>query len=146
MPKMLYAMQFQGSGQPAGEGILQAATQSNSSRITSTVGPDGLASDITGVEGGAALFTSEVRMTGDSSFTETGTIEFGDGHSLEFSTIGEGYIAPSPEDGLLHGSVMWRIESGAGQFEGASGIITSNFTLSAAGEVTDHHFGYIWVP
>lgn len=138
-------MQFQGRGEPAGEGVLQAATQSASTRITSTVGPNGLESEVTAIEGGAALFTSEVRMTGDSTFTETGTITFGDGHSLAFSTIGEGHIAPSPEDGLLHGSVMWRIESGNGQFEGASGIITSNFTLSADGEVTDNHFGYIWV-
>jgi hypothetical protein len=145
MPKTLYAMQFTGRGEPAGEGLLQAATQSTSTRITSTVGPGGLESELASIEGGAASFSSEVRMTGESSFTETGRIQFGDGHSLTFSTIGEGYIAPSPEDGLLHGSVMWRIESGDGQFEGASGIITSNFTLSADGEVTDNHFGYIWL-
>jgi hypothetical protein len=40
---------------------------------------------------------------------------------------------------------MWRVESGEGQFAGARGLVTSNFTLSAAGEVTDNHFGLIFV-
>jgi hypothetical protein len=84
-------------------------------------------------------------MTGPTSFTETGTISFGDGNSLEFSTIGEGYLAPSPEEELNHGIVMWRVECGTGQFEGASGLITSNFTCSAHGAVTDDQFGLIWV-
>jgi hypothetical protein len=40
---------------------------------------------------------------------------------------------------------MWRIDSGQGQFEGASGLITSNFTVGDDGEVTDNHFGVIFV-
>jgi hypothetical protein len=32
-----------------------------------------------------------------------------------------------------------------GQFEGASGLITSNFTVSDTGEVVDHHFGALFV-
>ena len=40
---------------------------------------------------------------------------------------------------------MWRVESGEGQFAGASGLITSNFTLSANGELIDNHFGVIFV-
>jgi hypothetical protein len=54
-------------------------------------------------------------------------------------------MGSSPESGLAHGSVMWRIDHGTGRFEGASGIITSNFTFSEQGEVTDNHFGVIWV-
>ena len=61
------------------------------------------------------------------------------------NTIGEGHIGASPEAGLSHGAVMWRIEQGTGQFAGATGIITSNFTLSEQGEVTDCHFGVIWL-
>jgi hypothetical protein len=45
----------------------------------------------------------------------------------------------------MHGVVSWRVEGGEGQFAGASGLITSNFTLSADGQVTDHHFGVLWV-
>jgi hypothetical protein len=41
---------------------------------------------------------------------------------------------------------MWRVDSGEGQFAGASGPITSNFTLSGTGEVIDNHFALIFVP
>jgi hypothetical protein len=66
-------------------------------------------------------------------------------HRLRFSTIGEGFLGKSPDPKVQHGSVMWRVDGGEGQFAGASGIITSNFTLSATGEVTDNHFGVIFV-
>ncbi|MGA7673081.1 MAG: hypothetical protein WBW04_21875, partial [Nitrolancea sp.] len=146
MRQVLYAMQFKGSGGPTEEpNVLQAATSSPSSQVTSIVGASGLGTRIEPAQGQDASFTSEVRLTGDTSFTETGKIVFGGGSSLTFSTIGEGYLAPSPEDGLNHGAVMWRVESGEGQFAGASGIITSNFTFSAQGEVIDNQFGLIWV-
>ena len=41
---------------------------------------------------------------------------------------------------------MWQVDSGEGQFAGASGLITSNFTVGEAGEVVDHHVGLIFVP
>jgi hypothetical protein len=41
---------------------------------------------------------------------------------------------------------MWRVESGEGQFAWASGLITSNFTLSGTREVIDNHIGLIFVP
>jgi hypothetical protein len=145
MRQIAYAMQFRGEGAPAGEGMLRAATSSPSSRVTSSVGPSGLDGQIDAIDGGRATFTSEVRMTGDTSFTETGTIAFGEGNSFDFSTIGEGHIGGSPQAGLSHGAVMWKIEQGRGQFAGATGIITSNFTLSEQGEVTDCHFGVIWL-
>lgn len=145
MRKVEYAMQFQGSGQPVEEKLIKAATRSPSTCIDSVVGGNGLSCEMKPIDGGEATFTSEVRLTGETSFTETGTITFGDGNSLEFSTIGEGFLGASPEEGLNHGIVMWRIERGTGQFDGASGLITSNFTFSAAGEVTDNQFGLIWV-
>ncbi|MFW6076005.1 MAG: hypothetical protein ACOC9Y_10445 [Chloroflexota bacterium] len=146
MRQVIYAMQFSGKGAPTDrENVLQAATSSPSSRIMSRVGPNGLESSIEEADGDPASFESEVTLTGDTSFTETGKVTFGSGNSFRFSTIGEGYLAPSPEEGLNHGSVMWRVDSGEGQFAGASGIITSNFTFSADGEVTDNQFGVLWV-
>ena len=146
MQQLLYAMQFRGEGAPADDGSMHAATRSPSTRITSSVGPSGLGGGIERGDGGDATFVSQVRMTGDTSFTETGTITFGDGNSFEFSTIGEGYMGSSPVEGMAHGAISWRIDSGTGQFAGATGIITSNFTFSAEGEVTDHQFGVIWLP
>ena len=40
---------------------------------------------------------------------------------------------------------MWRVEGGEGQFAGANGYITSNFTLDEAGRVADNQFGVLYV-
>ena len=53
------------------------------------------------------------------------------------TAVGEGTLAPSADAELMHGSVIWRITQGRGGFEGASGLITSNFLLTpATGEGT----------
>jgi hypothetical protein len=145
MRQTIYAMQFTGTGSPGDDGNLHASTSSPSTIITSAVNGGGLSGSIRATDGEQASFVSTVTMTGDTSFTEVGTITFGDGNQFDFSTVGEGYIGPSPEDGLMHGVVSWRLENGQGQFADASGLITSNFTLSAEGAVTDQHFGVLWL-
>jgi hypothetical protein len=65
---------------------------------------------------------------------------------LFFSTVGQGSLGPSAAPGLKQGAVTWQIDRGEGQLAGASGLITSNFFVSATGEVTDHHFVVLWVP
>ena len=146
MSQIIYAMQFQGQAGPVGDSptLLKAATSAPSCSITSVVGSDGVAGSIQPVGGGQATFESEVEITGDTSFPEKGSITFGEGHSLRFTTVGAGHIAASADPGLKHGTVMWRIESGQGRFEGATGLITSNFTLGERGEVTDNQFGVIF--
>jgi hypothetical protein len=147
MQQVVYAMRFRGEGGPTQEeGVLQAATKSPSTRITSSVGSSGLSGQLDAAGTGEATFVSTVRMTGETSFTETGTITFGAGNSFDFSTVGEGFMGPSPEAGLLHGVIMWKIDSGTGQFARATGYITSNFTFSEKGEVNDYQFGVIWLP
>ena len=88
-----------------------------------------------------AFFESEARMLGPDTFTETGAISFGEGDSaLKFSTILQGHL----DSKTATGTVMWKIDSGEGQFAGATGNITSNFFLAADGTVTDYHFGVIY--
>src|SRR5688572_18918662 len=99
MQQIVYAMQFRGEGAPADDGAMHAATSSPSTRITSSVGSSGLNGQIEAIDGDRATFISEVRMTGDTSFLESGTITFGDGNSFDFSTIGEGYMGSSPAAG-----------------------------------------------
>lgn len=147
MKQIIYAMQFRGKAGPGASPIvMKAMTSSPSSTVTTVVGPEGVHGSIQPAAGESAQFESEVRVTGDTSFTETGTIRFGNSkHTLRFSTVGQGFLGKSPDEALQHGSVMWRVESGEGQFAGASGLITSNFTLSAVGEVIDNHFGLIFL-
>src|SRR5205823_5283806 len=120
MPPLIYVLQFKGSAAPVeGQtGVMRAATSAAPARITTTIGPEGVSGDITALDGPGAAFESEVTFTGDTSFLENGTIRFGEHSSLRFSTVGSGYLAPSPESGILAGSVIWRIDGGDGQRAG----------------------------
>ncbi len=148
MREVIYAMRFTGQAEPVGDAgnVLKAATSASSSTLTSTVGADGLTSAIAPAPGGVATFTSEVTFTDATTFQETGTIGFGSGHALRFSTVGSGYLAPSADPSRQHGTVMWRVEEGEGQFAGATGLITSNFFVDETLGVVDHHFGVLLLP
>ena len=125
---------------------MKASTSGSSNTVTTVVGADGVQGKIESAAGGQAQFESEVTLTGETSFLESGSIRFGDGnHRLRFSTVGQGYLADSPEPKLKSGAVMWKVEGGEGQFAGASGYITSNFTMDEAGHVTDNQFGVIYI-
>jgi hypothetical protein len=66
---------------------------------------------------------------------------------IVFTTLGEGYLGPSPEEGRLQGSVIWRIEEGEGRFAGATGLITSNFLMNAeTGEVAEKQVISLFLP
>jgi hypothetical protein len=148
MKKVLYVMQFTGKAAPVdgAKNILKASTTSPGCTIATVVRADGVSGTLERTGGGTAAFESEVVFSAEGVFQESGSITFGDGgHRLYFSTVGQGYMGPSAEPGLQHGVVSWKIERGEGQFAGASGLITSNFFVSATGEVTDHHFGVIFV-
>lgn len=148
MPEMIYAMRFTGSARPVGDAgnVLHAATSAPSCTITSTAGPTGLASAWAPAAGAAATFTSEVTFTGETSFLETGVITFREGNTLRFSTVGSGYLAGSADPARKHGTVMWTVEEGEGQFTGATGLITSNFFVDDQLGVVDHHFGVLLLP
>jgi hypothetical protein len=61
-------------------------------------------------------------------------------------TLGQGVLGPSPVEGLQRGAVIWEVTEGAGQFAGATGLITSNFTVGAKGEVVDNHYVRLYLP
>lgn len=147
MEEITYALQFTGKGTPvAGSpNVIKAATTASSCTIKSIVGQNGVTGSVQPASDGRAEFESTVTLTGESTFQETGTISFGPRYRLRFSTIGQGHIGPSPRAGTMHGCVMWRVDGGEGQLEGAQGFITSNFTFTEAGDVVDNHFGVLWV-
>jgi hypothetical protein len=149
MSQLLYVMQFKGHAAPesGASNVLKASTTAASCSITTVVEANGVHGTLHPTGGGTAAFESQVTFTGETTFQESGSITFGEGgHRRHFSTVGQGYIGPSAEPGLQHGAVTWKIDRGEGQLAGASGLITSNFFVSAAGEVTDNHFGIIFVP
>jgi hypothetical protein len=147
MPQLIYVLQFQGSAGPVEgqEGVMQAKTRATAAQITTKVVPEGVSGEIVALDGPGADFESTVRFTGETAFQENGTIRFGENSSLTFSTVGSGYLAPSAESGVMAGSVIWKIDSGEGQLAGASGLITSNFSVDADGAVVDNHVGVIYL-
>ena len=148
MRQITYSMEFKGTATPAGEepGVLKATTSATSCSLVTIVGPDGVTGTFHPAEGDVAYFESEVRSTGKDMFLESGAITFGDGgHSLRFSTVGQGHMGPSGQGKQLAGAVIWKVEGGEGQFQDATGLITSNFLVSESGEVMDCQFGVIYV-
>ena len=126
--------------------VLRASTSAPSTAITSRVGTDGLSGIIDAVPGGEAAFASEVTFTAETDFLETGKITLGEGNTLQFSTVGSGYLGASADPARKHGAVVWRVDSGEGQFAGARGLITSNFFVDDQLGVVDHHFGVLLLP
>jgi len=98
-----------------------------------------------GPAGETVNFMSEVVLTGDT-FNETGSIEYSGRGAVTFETAGGGHLSPSPLPGIQWGAVIWRIIEGEGEFRGATGYITSNFTVSAQGEVVDNHYVRMVLP
>ena len=147
MKQIIYVMQFRGQAAPSSDNpnVLSASTTAPSCNVRTVVDTEGVSGSIEQIGGGTAAFESEVTLTGGTSFQESGTINFGNDHGLHFSTVGEGYLNASVDERLKHGTVTWKIDKGQGQLEGATGLITSNFTVSDTGEVVDNHFGIIFL-
>ena len=127
--------------------MLQVITIASSCTITTAIGAEGVHSTLQPTGGGKAAFESTVTFIDETTFQASGSIVFGEeGHRLAFSTVGQGYLAPSADPRFKQGAVAWNVGRGEGQFTGASGLIISNFFVSATGEVTDYHCGVLWVP
>ncbi len=145
MKPIAYSLEFRGRATPVGPHVLRMRLAAPSSALITTLGAEGVRGRLEEVPGGEATFESELSLSEHSSFGDAGTIEFSRGNSLRFQSLGVGRLAECPDPHLRHGAVVLQVEGGDGQFAGAEGLITSNFFVSDTGEVTDHHFGVIFV-
>jgi hypothetical protein len=147
MPLVVYALRFQGFAQRDGidGNLLKTKAKAPGCTLRSLIGSEGLSGSLEPALGDEATFDAELTFTGETTFQEAGTITFGsDGHLIRFSSAGSGHLLSAPEVDLQHGAVIWQIDSGEGQFAGATGFIVSNFLVCDDGEITDHHFGVIF--
>ena len=147
MKQISYVIQFRGSAGPKDgeEGVLRARSTGASVSITTNISDGGVDAAIEAIEGNAASFESDVFPNEDGSFTESGVINFGGGNGFTFSTRGTGAMGPSADPDLTHGGICWQVDAGTGIFNGATGIITSNFTVNGAGDVVDNQWGVIFL-
>jgi hypothetical protein len=90
-----------------------------------------------------ALCRRELVLSDDGSFVQTGEISFGPDDSITFRARGE--LGASPQARLRHGTAVLEVTGGRGRLAGARGLVTSNFLLSDAGDLNDHHFGLLFV-
>ena len=79
-----------------------------------------------------ASYENHATFTGESTFAETGSIRYDDDGELQIATLSDGTLGPSAQPDVLHGAALYRITGGSGRFDGASGLITSNFLLHPA--------------
>ena len=142
---IVYSLQFRGRITSLSSRVLEQRASAPSQVLITTVDANGLAGDVQPGEGKEALLVSRLVLADDGSFDQSGTIEFAAGHVLAFRSVGAARLTDSPDPNLRHGAAIWEIEGGEGQFHGARGRITSNFFMSDTNELTDNHFGLIFV-
>ncbi len=148
MREIVFALEFTGKGGPVPGSPTrrQARTTAPSQALRTTLAPGGITALVEVLPGEVAVLDSQVERAPDGSFVEDGTITYGSAGSITFDTVGRGLVGPSADGRGSHGVVMWRVTGGDGRFAGARGFITSNFTVSADGLVTDDHFVRLYLP
>ena len=68
-------------------------------------------------------------------------MEFGkEGHRIEFSAIGSGFVERTMDERALRGGAMCRIDRGDGQFAGVRGIVASLFSIDVRSRIMVRHF------
>ena len=143
MRRLAYALRFE---RAAGA----ASTPGPSVRMTAQIGAGEVTPSIEPIDGDQALLDTQYRMDPKDGtlFFEWGTIDFGSGSELSFTSVGEGTILGSPgDDGFSHGVVLWRITGGKGAFAGAAGAISSNFLVNLeTEELIDYQFHLLELP
>jgi hypothetical protein len=142
---IVYSLQFRGRITSLSSRVLEQRASAPSQSLITTVDANGLAGRVQPGEGEEARLVSRLVLADDGSFDQSGTIEFAPGHLLGFRSIGAARLGRSPDPHLRHGFAVWEVDGGEGQFHGAHGRITSNFLVSDTNELTDNHFGLIFV-
>lgn len=130
MRRLTLLLRFEPQAVPGDTADVTFTVKSGGGAITVLDGADG---DVPAT----ASYETHVRMTGETSFVETGTYTL-DGGGLTISTVGEGVMEPSPEDGALQGLVTWRVQ-GTGRYASAAGTVASSFVFEPERGVAVEH-------
>jgi hypothetical protein len=148
MRQIVYSMHFQGQTSPAAHDhhVVRVAASATSCTLRTRIDSQGVEARHEALEGDLAFLESEMQLIGPDSFVEQGTITFGENHTLRFTTLQNGHLAPSAGAHALAGAASWKVEGGEGQFANATGLITSNFLLDESGVRNDYQLGVIFVP
>jgi hypothetical protein len=149
MRQLVYTMHFRGQiSRSSGNGTLRATSSGTSCTMQTVVGPSGAETTLHPATGDLAFVETEIHMGGNNAFEGAGSVTFGEDseHALRFSSPKAGQISPSGVPGVLAGAVTWRIDGGEGRFASASGFISSTFTVTESGELSEYQCGLLFLP
>jgi hypothetical protein len=139
---LTFSLQFRGQVADAGDELRKEARAPGGALVTRLT-PEGPEGRFVWSSGDAeALFESRLAFDDERRFEEEGRIVFGPGHSLRIR--GRGRLVPSADPELRQGTVVWSVDGGDGHFEGSTGMITSNFLLSATGDLTENQLAVVF--
>jgi hypothetical protein len=147
--ELIFALEFRGRGEnlPGSTTRRRARTSAPSQTLSTLIGPEGVFGAMEPArDGDSATLEARVERFGDGTFVEEGEITYGTAGKVTFTTHGRGWVTPAPAPGGVYGAVIWTVTGGAGRFAGARGLITSNFAVSATGDVVDHHVARLLLP
>jgi hypothetical protein len=142
---LTYALEFRGEAYDDGTGISMRASAPPCSHVTQ-LAHEGVESRFVYDDSAEEAFMeSRLTLNGGGAFSAGMTLDFGHGHELHLRTVDDGRLVDSAEENLRHGTAAFEVVEGTGQFEGATGRITSNFVVSNTGELTDNQLGIVFV-
>jgi hypothetical protein len=142
---LTYALEFRGEAYDDGTEISLRASAPPCSHVTQ-LAHDGVESRFVYDDSAEEAFMeSRLTLNGGGAFSAGMTLDFGHGHELHLRTVDAGRLVDSAEENLRHGTAAFEVVEGTGQFEGATGRITSNFVVSDTGELTDNQLGIVFV-
>jgi hypothetical protein len=146
--ELVFALEFRGRGEnlPGSTAKRRARTSAPSQTLSTLMGPEGVFGGVEPVGGERATLEARVERFGDGTFAEEGEIVYGSAGKVTFTSQGRGWVVPAPTPGAVYGAVVWTVTGGEGRFAGARGLITSNFAVSANGDVVDHHVARLLLP
>lgn len=142
MKPITYSLQFRGHAEELEGGLRKQGRAPGCALVTSLTSAGLDARYVWSPDEDEALFESTLCFTAGDAFREDGTILITRKHTLRLR--GRGRLTRSPDPHLRHGTVVWEVTGGSGQFVAASGQVTSNFFLSDTGELTENQLGVIF--
>jgi len=143
---LVFALRFRGRGIEVAPGRRRATTTAHSQTFRTALAAVGIEASVETLGGETAALEAEVELTGQGTFLESGRIRYGQAGSLTFRTAGQGVRGPSGIAGRVVGAVIWEVTGGDGALAGATGLITSNFSVEASGEVVDDQIAQLVLP
>jgi hypothetical protein len=135
-----YHLQFEGKVSPQDDMGEQMGIEA-----TAKVGPGvgGGFDPAIGAEGSVVKFDCLVTNDMDGTFTLRGEVTLAGG-TLAISTTRPSSLEESPDPTIQRGVAECQIDSGTGDFKGASGTVMLNFTVDEEARFTDLQTGLVF--